>query len=242
MQIDRTEIFHPISGTRAFEEVAEQLTFAIRSGTYAVGSRLPSIDELSKKMCVSKPTVGQALKMLADASIVEVVRGVRGGTVVKSNLPLQKSISDALLGPSYTFTELVEARRPIEIEIAIRASKYGTPTEFEELEENIEALIKHANSDQTVRTFHDHRFHYLMGKMSRNRLLAVYQHQILERLYMEMAQTEFLQSVEDVSDVVAWHRATLEALLDGDELKIRSVITDHLGPLEAFVSGSESVR
>lgn len=229
-----SHIFYPISGARAFEEVAEQLTFAIRSGTFKIGEKLPSIEELSVLMQVSKPTVGQALKLLADAKIIDVLRGVHGGAVVRSNFPLDEPLSNAGAGGAFTFIELVEARRPLEIEIALLASRHGTDEEFAELDQSVKDLRDHRDSRQPIRTYHDHRFHYLMGKMSRNRLLAIYQHQILERLYYEMTRSEFLQKDEDVDSVISWHEATLKAVANGDTDEIRAVVISHLRPLEEF--------
>ena len=50
--------FHPISSTRAHEQVVEQIAYAILSGAYNPGERLPNIEALARLMGVSKPVVG----------------------------------------------------------------------------------------------------------------------------------------------------------------------------------------
>src|SRR5262245_10684111 len=67
--------FYPVSLNKAANEVVEQITFVIRSGAVAPGERLPQIDELSETMQVSKPVIGEALRILSDAGIVETKRG-----------------------------------------------------------------------------------------------------------------------------------------------------------------------
>src|SRR3954471_8991390 len=71
--------FHSITNTPAHEEVVEQITFAVLSGAYRPGERLPNIEALARLMGVSKPVVGEALKVLAGASVVRALRGVNGG-------------------------------------------------------------------------------------------------------------------------------------------------------------------
>ncbi|AWW74432.1 GntR family transcriptional regulator [Erythrobacter sp. KY5] len=228
-----TCLFFPISGARAFEEVAEQLTFVIRSGAYEVGDRLPNIDELSRLMSVSKPTVGQGLKLLVDAGLVRVIRGVNGGAEVLSNAPPTKPLSDASPTKNFSFQKLVEARKPIEIEIALLASKNGSEKDFRKLQETVQLLAKHQLGEQSEKTFYDQQFHYLLGRISRNQVLARYQHQILERLYYEMARRDFF-SKEDIQSVIDWHTDTLNALRKGDRKKIVKVVSGHLAPLEEY--------
>lgn len=226
--------FLPISGARAFEEVVEQLTFAIRSGVYGLNARLPNIDELSHVMQVSKPTIGQALKVLADAGLIRVQRGVGGGARVLSNQPPPKPLADISFGRHFSFVELIEARKPLEVQIAILASQRADDEGYAELEDSIVQMKAHLNKEQNVRIYHDHRFHYILGKMCRNRALALYQHQILERLFFEMSKYNFFSKEEKTDSVLKWHKATVVALKTKDENKIRHVVEQHLKPLEDF--------
>src|SRR5258708_33664075 len=74
--------FHPISGPKASAEVVDQITHAISSGRFQPGSRLPNIDDLARLMNVSRPTVGDALRILAKAGVIETRRGNTGGVLV----------------------------------------------------------------------------------------------------------------------------------------------------------------
>lgn len=56
--------FHPITNARAHEDVVEQITFSILSGAYSADDRLPSVEQLAQAMNVSKPVIGEALKVL----------------------------------------------------------------------------------------------------------------------------------------------------------------------------------
>src|SRR4051794_24812375 len=80
--------FHAITNSRAHEEVIEQIAFAILSGAYAPGEKLPNMEQLSRAMGVSKPVVGEELKVLTKAKVVRAQRGSSGGlSVLTDNVP-----------------------------------------------------------------------------------------------------------------------------------------------------------
>ena len=125
--------FRPIIGSRAFEEVVDQLSHAVHTGLYEVGTRLPTIDELSKAMEVSRPTVGEAVRVLARAGVLKVKRGASGGIVVISSVipPAILKLSSRRMASD--MRELVEARRPVELELVRLAVMRATDADFAEM-------------------------------------------------------------------------------------------------------------
>jgi GntR family transcriptional repressor for pyruvate dehydrogenase complex len=222
--------FHPITNSRAHEEVVGQITFAILSGAYNPGERLPNIEALARSMGVSKPVVGEALKVLAGASVLRALRGVNGGVVVETNEVPERIM--AIAGPlrHFELAEIIEARRPIELQIALMAGERATDEDFSAMEECIERLRSHRDSELALRTRFDHQFHYSMGRAARNSALALYQHQILEYLFVRMHT--YFSEVEDVELVIALHEDTLAALRTRNAGKITRAIDAHLRPLE----------
>jgi len=228
------DLFYPISGARAHEEVALQITYAIRSGAYPIGARLPNIKALSAAMMVSRPTVGQALKLLSNAGIVEVLRGIHGGIVVKRNAPPSQPLCEQ--GPTgyVGLMDILEARRALEVEIAVLAAKRGTPEHFAALRDNLKQFEQCRDASAEQRILYDHKFHYILGHMCQNHLLAIYQHQLLERIYFELSKHDFFERDEDVSSVLYWHKKTFDAIRKGDAEEIRKVIRRHFRPLEEY--------
>jgi len=227
--------FHPIVNNRAHEEVIEQITFAILSGAYKPGDRLPNIEALARLMAVSKPVVGEALKVMAGATVVRALRGVHGGVVVESN-----NVPDHILAISsplhhVELSEVVEARRPVELQLAIHAAARATPQDFSAMEECIELLRTHRKSNLALRIRFDHQFHYTIGRAARSAALALYQHQILEHIFVRMSN--YFTDIEDVDSVIELHEDTLAALRTGDRAEITRAVDVHLRPLEDALAG-----
>lgn len=226
--------FHPIAGVRAHLEVVQQLAFAILAGAYAPGERLPNIEALSRLMGVSKPVIGAALKVLAADGTVIVQRGINGGLTVGRNDVSDKIAAMTAPLAHMTGLEVVEARRPVELQIALLAAERATASDFQILENSIVQLEQNRSSSPQARIRYDHLFHYALGRAGRNAVLALYQYQILERLFVDMKS--YFLSTEDVDFVIKLHRQTLNAIQSGKTARIESAIDQHLRPLEAAVA------
>lgn len=226
--------FHPIANARAHEAVVEQITFAIRAGAFAPGERLPHIDQLSRTMRVSKPVIGEALKVLSRSGVLRVQRGINGGlTVLTAEIPPDIM---ALGTPALHLSvpEIVEARRPVEMALALLAGERATDSDFEMLEVCIHRQRTHRNADVDRRIRFDHLFHYNIGRAARSSVLAMFQHQILEQLYLRLGS--YFREIENIDSVIELHEDTLRALRTRDRATIEQAIERHLQPLEQAVS------
>ena len=225
--------FHPIISARAHEEVVAQITFAILSGAFRPEERLPNIDALAKLMSVSKPVVGEALKVLSGAGVVKTQRGINGGLTVSTN-----NVPDTILAMTAPLRhlgikEILEARKPIELQLSLLASQRATAADFEAMQLCIDMLREHRHSDLALRIRFDHLFHYTIGRTAQSSALSLYQHQILEHLFIRMRR--YFSDIENVDEVVEIHSMTLEAIRSADPERIRKTIDIHLRPLEEMV-------
>jgi GntR family transcriptional regulator, transcriptional repressor for pyruvate dehydrogenase complex len=231
-------IFRPMHDPRMHERVVDQITFAVRSGAYRVGDRLPSVEQMAHDMQVSKPTVGEAIRVLSDFGVVQSRRGVHGGvTVVSDNIPT--TLLMLTKGPAKSsLRELLEARRPVEMEIARLAAARAVRADLEAMQDSIDRLVSlPADVDWTVRLHFDHFFHYAMARAARSDLLAYYQHQILEGITV-LVQNYFAR-VEDPAVVAELHRRTLDAIRGGAKTDVDEVMDEHLAYLERAVDAGE---
>ncbi|MDA8414531.1 MAG: GntR family transcriptional regulator, partial [Desulfobacteraceae bacterium] len=74
--------FQPIKPKKVSSQIADQIRSSILSGEFAPGDKLPPERELAEMFSVSRPSVREALNMLASAGLVMSYQG--GGTVVMS--------------------------------------------------------------------------------------------------------------------------------------------------------------
>lgn len=77
----------PVRGGNAFEETLARLLQLIRLGVVPPGEALAPERELAARLEVSRDTVREAIKALAEAGYVESRRGRYGGTFVREPLP-----------------------------------------------------------------------------------------------------------------------------------------------------------
>ena len=231
--------FYQVSTGRAHEEVVDQITFAIRSGLLRVGDRLPTIDNLTQLTGVSKPVVAEAVKVLRDNGVLESKRGATGGvSVVSEDVPVNL-IRLRAKWREVALTELIEARRPIEMELAIRAGQRATAEDLAAMRDSVERLEQAvaAGAEPSMLRHLNHLFHYSFGRAAKSEMLAYYQHQILGRIAVLLH--DYYVHDEDPQLVVKTHWETLAAIESGDETEIRRAMDDHLANLEHLVESPE---
>lgn len=216
-------------GPKASSEVVDQLTFAIVSGLYEVGERLPTIPELSRAMNVSRPVVSEAIRILKDAGVLDVRRGHQGGiTVLSEEVPVAVTmLSRPRLATS--LSPVVDARRPVEIAIAGLAAIHASEQHFEELEKANTRLVLARDNARVWNEAHN-SFHYVMGRASGNRILTYFQHQLIEELALLL--DNFDARFMDPSRTIHEHSETLEALRSRDPGIAIRVMDQHLREFE----------
>src|SRR5579872_1665598 len=74
---------HPIDRPR-YQQIADELMTAIRTGAYPVGVRLPTELELCVKYGISRSTVREGLRQLRDAGLISRRRGIGTEVVARS--------------------------------------------------------------------------------------------------------------------------------------------------------------
>lgn len=83
----RKAVFRPLRRGNALEDTVARLVQIVRLGVVAPGASLPPERELAASYGVSRDTVREAIRELADAGYLEPRRGRYGGTFVTDPLP-----------------------------------------------------------------------------------------------------------------------------------------------------------
>jgi GntR family transcriptional regulator len=84
------------------EQVADELSLAIRTQKYPPGFQLPSVEKLADEMGVGRSTLREALRLLQAKGLVEVIHGL--GTFVSKERITRST------GSVYSFSEAIRER------------------------------------------------------------------------------------------------------------------------------------
>jgi GntR family transcriptional repressor for pyruvate dehydrogenase complex len=205
--------------TRPQRTSSEQIAREIRSYIARQGlrpdDRLGTESELAQEFGVSRPTLREALRLLASSHLVRTSRGPGGGVFVASTQNegmgrnLSESIATMLESESVSLQELVEARIHLEVPLAGLAARNATEETASELEAAIaEAEGNHPASDEF--RLADARFHRVIARTSGNELLRTFTSWTLDVL-----QPQLIARVGDRIDghtILRQHRDILRAI------------------------------
>lgn len=191
----------------ASERVAERLVSLISSGNIAPGDKLPSENELSKALQVSRPVVREALRGLAMMGIVASRQG--GGCYVTDLTPqrLMAPLSFALSLQDYNIDSLFRAREVIDTGIAADAARNATAEQVTTLKELVEAGYKLVDDPIGFRVM-DAEFHALVATAAKNDFLekvcsSLYSLAIEQRRKASGKPGVLLRSAADHAEIVA---------------------------------------
>ncbi|MES2533964.1 MAG: GntR family transcriptional regulator [Pseudomonadota bacterium] len=233
-------VFQPVQLVRPAEIVAYRISEAIRAGDVKVGERLPSEQNLSAQLGVSRPTLREAIKLLVQASVLNVLPGSSGGIFV-----ISQSIPPELAGlplpelPMEDIAGVLEARRLIEPHVSRMAAAYGTPADFQAMHEAValseqasapyrKKRITHAGME--LMTIASTRFNIAVARATQNSVIVQMMEILLRR--MEPVRMHALAELQDISVSTRTLAASLEAIESGDPDLIDKATLDRIGLLE----------
>lgn len=223
------ELFRPVSTRRTFEEAVDQIAEAVRAGDLRVGDRLPSERDLAAQMRISRPTLREAIKILADATVIEVKPGPGGGmTIVSDVIPtdLVRRRTELRVGE---VSGVLEARRVLEPRVAQLAGLYATAEDFEAMQRTID-LQGQFSDDRDRFNQLDFRFHLRIARATKNATIVQLMRFLLQQL--EIARDMAIRDPHYPEHAIPIHERTLAAIKSGDPDWIDQAMDEHLSFLE----------
>lgn len=246
-------VFQPVQLVRPCEIVAYRITEAIRAGDVRIGERLPSEQKLSEQLGVSRPTLREAIKLLVQAGIIQVVAGSAGGLFVisetvppgLSGLPLpEPQIED--------IDSAMEARRLFEPHVARMAALYATPADFERMRGAVELSQQTSASPRRGRvsdavaqrmTVASTRFNIAVARATQNSVIVQMMEVMMRR--MEVVRMLAVRALPDIAMSTQTLANSLKAIESGDPAQIDRATAERIEVLEAawqLVSGKPPRR
>lgn len=134
--------FKPIKPKKVSSQIADQIRDSILAGDFTPGDKLPPERELAEMFGVSRPSVREALNILASAGLVMSYQG--GGTVVLSLVDTERgnSLSDLIRSQQERALEVIEVRKCMESWTAYYAAQRALPEDLRRMDEIILSMEK----------------------------------------------------------------------------------------------------
>ena len=153
------------------EQVVEQIRALIGSGQLRPGDRLPAERELCKQLGISRPSLRAGLRMLVAHGVLRARHG--SGTYVADGPPSLDSEQLSLLAAlhGFTFDQMFEARRVLEVQVAGLAAERATAEHLATIAEETAEMYA-ALDDPQQYLIHDIKFHRAIASASGNPILA----------------------------------------------------------------------
>jgi GntR family transcriptional repressor for pyruvate dehydrogenase complex len=227
-------LLRPVRSGNAFEDTVARLLQTIRLGMVHPGEALPPERDLAGRFSVSRDTVREAIRSLADAGFLVSRRGRYGGTFVADTLPVWSALD--LPGPPPTAAEIDDVlglRRILEVGAArAAATRSLTAADREMLWTRLAETA--AASVVDYRRL-DSRLHLTIGEVvgmpSLISLLADNRTRVNELLgHIPLLAPNIEHSNEQ-------HEAIIGAILTGDENRAAEAMEEHLEGSAALLRG-----
>jgi DNA-binding FadR family transcriptional regulator len=234
---DLEAIFTPIRTANAFEQTVERIGRAIKMGLLRPGERLPSERDLALQLALSRSTVREALRVLAEAGYLEARRGRGGGTFVSARLPALETRDphDVLRELGGSLLDVLRFRRVLEVGSAELAAERATAQDCERLAELVDEAGRFDASDYPGYRAVDSRLHVAIAGISGSLRLvdAVTEaHATLSEVMNGMPRSD-----ETLSNSTAQHHRLLAAIEAHDRDAARVVMREHVEGIERLLAG-----
>ena len=202
------------------------------------GDRLGTEQELATRFGVSRPTLREALRLLAASHLIRASRGPRGGIFVAStpNEGMSRNVGEAIATMletrSTSLGALVEARLHLEVPLAALAARNVTDETIVRLDAAIaDQEGKHPASDAF--RLADACFHRTIAATAGNELLQAFASWTLDVLQPSLIET--IGDTIDADKILGQHREILRALRRGQPAAASRAMERHLGYLRDLV-------
>ncbi len=209
------------------QQIAQRLMEFIKSQNLEPGELLPSELKLAEDFGVSRPVVREALKFLAAQGFIDVVSGK--GAVVRpvDDKLLRLFFQRAIQFASATFIELMEVRKPVEVQSAMLAAQRRTPEELARISETVVIMRKRLD-DLEAYTDLDVEFHLLVAAATHNTTMYHLINSIRDALKDVIREgLRRRDTREQLERVQHLHEIILAAIECGDANKAGQAMTQH---------------
>lgn len=225
----------------ASEQIADGIRQYVARQGLEPGDRLGTEQELATEFGVSRPTLREALRMLASSHLIRATRGPGGGIFVRStpneglSLSLSESIATMLETGSVSLRELIDTRMFLEVPLAGLAAANATAATVGDLEAAIADAEGNPPESDAFRVA-DARFHRVIAATAGNELMSAFTSWVLDVLQPSLIVA--IGARIDGCAILAQHREILRAIRRGQIAGAERAMERHIAYVREVLKGA----
>lgn len=216
MEIERVNVTNQVVG---------YLKKNITEGNWTVGSKIPSENQLTEELSVSRASVRAAIRHFVGIGVLESVHG-------KGTFIIDDQVDDSASGENKITAEdckdiekVLEFRRIVESEACYLAAQNVTPGLVKVLRKYLNLMVIYNKADKEKFVNADLRFHEELCRASANPLLEKSMHKVFEETKRNHRQ---MNDIFGYQDGIQYHTLILRAVEEGDCVGARDLMYKHM--------------
>ena len=208
------------------DQVVRKIEEFITCGQFEAGERIPPERDLAERFKVSRNTVREAIKALAEKGVLVSRRGA--GTFVSQGA--LACIAHGFTRRHKRLTDIFELRNLLGPQIARLAAKRITPEQVRALKDNVQ-LQKENLEDRKIQATLDDQFHSQIVQAAGNMVLS----ELYDALHGALAESRSLELQSYARNVrsMEYHGKLAAALEEHAESKAADIMRKHMQQVEA---------
>lgn len=223
---------------RVFEDICDQIRQKLSNGELKQGDRLPSERDLAEAFGTSRAAVREALRSLERGGVVELRKGVKGGTYISRADPssVTQSLHDLLSFGAVSIQSLTESRTILQDAVVRLACDRGSDADFDLLEAGIdrtELLTREGRLEE--RRVQLLEFYRLLGRATRNEVMVILVGALTDMVLKLMSR----HNVAPRMATIRTHRQIVLCLRKRDKEGAAQLMSVHLNKLHAHFLKAE---
>jgi GntR family transcriptional repressor for pyruvate dehydrogenase complex len=235
----KSDLYSSVNRLRAVDSVVQLIEGLIIEQKLVTGDALPPERELAARLAVSRNILREALRVLNQKGLVQVVAG-RGAFVQQpSPQVVGDSLSLLLQVQQVRLSDICEARLLIEPEVARLAAERATDQDIAKLQDLMDQL-RETRSNIPAHVEVDLRFHRAIAAAARHTVYQALVDAVRTPVLRAMGVAAQIPSSIEISD--SYHATILKAIIDHDPEVARTAMRDHMRYIQDYIRRFEEAE
>ncbi|MDO4329195.1 MAG: FadR/GntR family transcriptional regulator [Lachnospiraceae bacterium] len=213
-----------ISHSNVTEQILQYFKDNINSGNWKVGEKIPSENQLTEILGVSRASIRTAIQHLVGVGVLESHHG-KGTFLLDAQVDENTGSGNKITSEDCRDIEKVlEFRRIVESEACFMAANKRTPELLQELQEDLDEMAANQGKREVFVTA-DIKFHEAICRAAQNPILTKSLLKVFEETRRNHNQ---LNELFGYRDGIYYHTLILSAIKAGDAERAREMMFEHL--------------